>query len=213
MVGSSGNFIQTWIQSGNIGIGTIAPNAKLSVSGSSDTPTGFGTFLVKNSSDVGISMGASSTSYVWLQGNYYGSGYNIPVVLQNAGGNVLIGTTTDAGQKLQVNGNAIIGGSGNPTLTINGTDAAYTGQLYINAAGAGSSKIIGNGGTNELNFETNNTLRLTVNSNGIKTAAPTTGTAAAWKLGSRVAAAVVLDATQYIELEVGGTLYKLAIVT
>lgn len=46
----------------------------------------------------------------------------------------------------------------------------------------------------------------------IRTAAPTTGTAANWKLGSRVAAAVALDATQYIELEVGGTLYKLAIV-
>ena len=47
----------------------------------------------------------------------------------------------------------------------------------------------------------------------ITTAAPSGGTAAAWKLGVRVAATVALDVTQYIQLDVGGTLYKLAIAT
>ena len=63
-----------------------------------------------------------------------------------------------------------------------------------------------------------NTETVTVNgkietTGTLKTGAPTTGTAAEWKLGQRVAAAVVLDATQYIQVEVGGTFYKLAIVT
>lgn len=48
---------------------------------------------------------------------------------------------------------------------------------------------------------------------GLQTAAPVTGTAGVWKLGIRVAAAVVLDTTQYIQLDVGGTLYKLAVAT
>ncbi len=45
----------------------------------------------------------------------------------------------------------------------------------------------------------------------ITTSAPNGGTAGAWKFGIRVAATVVLDTTQYIQLDVGGTLYKVAI--
>jgi hypothetical protein len=47
----------------------------------------------------------------------------------------------------------------------------------------------------------------------IRTNTPTGGTAADWRLGRRVAATVALDTTQYIEVEVGGTLYRLGIVT
>lgn len=45
----------------------------------------------------------------------------------------------------------------------------------------------------------------------VTTGAPSGGTAGAWKFGIRVAAASVLDTTQYIQLDVGGTLYKLAV--
>lgn len=49
-----------------------------------------------------------------------------------------------------------------------------------------------------------------ISANGsLKTAAPTTGTAAAWKFGSIVTAAVSVDLTQYVELDVGGVLVKL----
>jgi hypothetical protein len=54
---------------------------------------------------------------------------------------------------------------------------------------------------------------VTFDTGSIKTAAPTTGTAARWKLGSRVAATVVVNTTEYIEVDIGGTLYKLATVT
>lgn len=67
--------------------------------------------------------------------------------------------------------------------------------------------------------EGDNTVKLgNINITKVKTSGayesgdPNGGTAAAWKLGSVVAATVVLDTTQYIELDVNGTLYKLAIV-
>jgi len=47
----------------------------------------------------------------------------------------------------------------------------------------------------------------------IKTAAPNGGTAGAWKLGIRVAATTTLDTTQYLQVDIGGTLYKVALVT
>ena len=43
--------------------------------------------------------------------------------------------------------------------------------------------------------------------------APTTGTAGAWKLGILVTTASTVDTTKYIQLDVGGTLYKLATMT
>ena len=128
-------------------------------------------------------------------------------------GNVLIGTTTDTGEKLQVFGNAVIGGTGNPALSIASTSGAYTSLLYLNASGGGASKIFANGGANQLFLGTNNNERLTIDSNGIRTENPTGGTSNYWKLGSRVAATVVVNTTQYIEVDIGGTLYKLATVT
>jgi hypothetical protein len=80
------------------------------------------------------------------------------MLLNPYGGNVLIGTTTDGGQKLQVNGSATFAGS-------------------------------------------------------VTTGTPSGGTAGAWKLGVRVAATTTLDTTQYLQVDIGGTLYKVALVT
>ena len=68
-----------------------------------------------------------------------------------------------------------VGGSGNPALTISGSDGAYTGLFYINAAGGGSSKIYANGGSNTLILGTNSTDRATLDASGnlgIGTSAP-----------------------------------------
>lgn len=59
--------------------------------------------------------------------------------------------------------------------------------------------------------------RLTVDGNGLFTGTITTGSsgsgAGAWKLGVRVASSgLTLDDTQYIEISIGGTVYKLALV-
>ena len=47
----------------------------------------------------------------------------------------------------------------------------------------------------------------------VKTGTPSGGTAGAWKLGVRVAATTTLDTTQYLQVDIGGTLYKVALVT
>jgi hypothetical protein len=45
----------------------------------------------------------------------------------------------------------------------------------------------------------------------LTTGAPSGGTAAAWKMGTLVTTATVFDATRYIQLDVGGVLYKIAV--
>ena len=47
----------------------------------------------------------------------------------------------------------------------------------------------------------------------ITTGAPSGGTAGAWKLGIKASATVALDTANYIQLDVGGTAYKIGIVT
>jgi hypothetical protein len=57
------------------------------------------------------------------------------------------------------------------------------------------------------------TANAALESASLKTDAPTGGTSGTWKLGVRVAATTLLDTTQYIEVDIGGTLYKVALVT
>jgi hypothetical protein len=54
--------------------------------------------------------------------------------------------------------------------------------------------------------------KLTLTSS-IETSAPTGGTAGAWKLGIKVDASTTLDTAKYLQVDIGGTLYKVALVT
>jgi hypothetical protein len=116
---SSFSPVITINESLNVGIGTTSPNAKLDIVGASNTPTSFGTLLIKNSSETGISFGASSTSYAWIQGNVYGNSYNLNLVLNAQGGNVGIGTTAPA-YLLDVNGDIFIRGNNSLKSSTNG---------------------------------------------------------------------------------------------
>ena len=111
------------------------------------------------------------------------------------------------------------------------TDATSTSTgTIVTAGGIGVAKtiycgtsviapLLDSGVAADLLLKRNAITQLTLGSllatfaGAVRTAAPTTGTAANWKLGSRVAATVALDTTQYIELDVGGTLYKIGVVT
>jgi hypothetical protein len=142
-----------------------------------------------------------------------------------AGGNFLIGTTTDAGQKLQVEG--VIYSNNNTTNYLNiyssGTNDSglvlgngTSPKLYVYKGNDDRFEIysVGRTGSAGAVMQINYTgTEVTFDTGSIKTAAPTTGTAARWKLGSRVAATVVVNTTEYIEVDIGGTLYKLATVT
>ena len=204
---------------GLVGIGTNAPAYTLEVNGNTAfalNNTGLlSTFGANNSTDKYIRI-RNSSSNIELGTNatehyLYGGSGTIPLSFYTnatfaaritSGQNFLIGTTTDSGQKLQVNGDFYLkGGSGSSTFI-----------LYQNYSGGGvgfTMKNTSGNATIDLNGQAGN---IDI-SGGVQTGAPTGGTAARWKLGSRVAAAVVLDATQYIEVDIGGTLYKLAIVT
>lgn len=132
--------------------------------------------------------------------------------------------------------------SGNTTVTIKSTTAGSPRILFqanndgpavtdIGVAGAANAQITGsavgdmcfrvNGNSQRILFSVDSTtINLMIDAAGqvvsggaVKTGAPSSGTAAAWKFGVRVAATVVLDTTQYIQLDVGGTLYKVAIAT
>jgi len=101
---ATNNSIKMIITStGNVGINEGAPSAKLDILGPSNTPNTFGTLVFRNSSQTGIAFGASSTSYAWIQGNVFGSGTQM-ISINPQGSNVSIGTTTDFGYKLNLNG-------------------------------------------------------------------------------------------------------------
>jgi predicted heme/steroid binding protein len=141
-------------------------------------------------------------------------------------GELLINTTSDAGDyKLQVNGNYY--GTGNAYLYQASTDADI--RLETGGTGTGARLrlkttaadwyVYTNQGSTDLKMYNGSDL-FTLSSAGnltlsgsIKTAAPSGGTAAAWKLGERVASSgLTLNDTQYIQLDIAGTLYTLATV-
>jgi hypothetical protein len=81
-----------------------------------------------------------------------------------ANGSVGIGTTSPS-EKLDVSGNARVGGTGNPTFTISSTSGAYSSLLYLNAAGGGGANIYANGGNNNLYINNNNVVTAVFTSN------------------------------------------------
>ena len=96
-------------------------------------------------------------------------------------------------------------------LQLTRTDQAYGYITRPNSVGYKKLGIIVSGGGNLTDFTVYSDASEFTGS--IKTAAPSGGTAAAWKLGERVASAgVTFNDQQYIQLDIGGTLYYLATV-
>jgi hypothetical protein len=182
--------------SGKVGIGQTSPNYSLTVNGS--IQAGYillGDTVNGNNSTIEFVTGPNSTSYVPAGGqgniNYYGAG---GLTLCYGGGNVMIGTINNTGQKLQVNGTAIFNGSvtasgtgifGGTNYLVNtstGTDPVY--QRILNTGGdvifgiassTGSSLLPGvgnyatvlyNNTNTDISFGTNQIKRLTIASGG-----------------------------------------------
>jgi len=70
--------------------------------------------------------------------------------------------------------------------------------------------ILRTGGTTALTLDSSQNATF---AGSVTTGTPNGGTAGAWKLGVRVAATTTLDTTQYLQVDIGGTLYKVALVT
>jgi len=226
-------------ESGNLGIG-VSPAFKLDVNGTVSNlsnriygTNGLAGYLLQQGD--WLATAATNLSIAAETGNglsFFTNGNGTVRAFIPTSGNFLIGTTTDAGQKLQVNGtskfndNLDIGAASHASIllrrgvnTVSSNLNFLTGSTLnwffgTNALGTNLTNLyLYNYNTSSATIDISYTNNLVTFTSAIKTGAPTTGTAAEWKLGSRVAAAVALDATQYIELDVGGTLYKLAIVT
>jgi hypothetical protein len=190
---------------------TASSYSNLTIAGGSGASGGidFGNQTIRQAGIYGLN---GSDLALYTNGTNSGNGITDRLTIKS-NGNVLIGTTTDAGQKLQVNGTAKF--DGDFTISTSSETSLFLANSSANSFRAISKNngkyVIQHTGILDLTLlDTSGNLEIV---GSMKTAAPAGGTQGAWKLGSRVAAAVALDATQYIELEVGGTLYKLAIVT
>ena len=127
---------------GNVGIGTVSPSQKLTLLG--------GNFAIRdtdNANDVVLITADSNFGYLQLRANSIErirlSAWEGATSYINAG-NVLIGTTTDNGAKLQVNGD----------FTIN--NVLNTSSLYVNTTGTGVL----------LSLNKNNSQLFSVSNNG-----------------------------------------------
>jgi hypothetical protein len=166
---SSANVI---IPNGNVGIGTATPQGRLNVVSS----TTFNTYLINSTSGTGLAFRLYS-GYSDILSTYDTIAQNMDITftpttisgVQNeamrikANGNVLIGTTTDGGQKLQVVGDTKITGAtsaGNYSLSVYNSSNAIS--FYVR--GFGDALLAGTlflGTQNGPNFISNGTLGIT----------------------------------------------------
>ncbi len=125
-----------------------------------------------------------------------------------------------------LNSGAIIAHASNITANaFASTTGDATVQAYVYTGTGTGTVILYNAGFTAgtlLDFNTNGTLKFRNTANNadaaitalsLATGAPSGGASGVWKFGIRVAAVSALDTTQYLQVDVGGTLYKVALIS
>jgi hypothetical protein len=142
-------------------------------------------------------------------------------------GNTTIGTTTAAGKftidpddnqvGLAITGTSLTSANAQSLIDLaqtwntTGNPTAIKLNITNTASGVGADLMeLQLGGVSQFTVDKSGNTTMT---GSIKTGAPTTGTSSAWKLGSIVSSSVAFDATRYLEVEVGGTFYRIGLVT
>ena len=183
--GASFAEIARFDTSGRLGVGTSSPTYRLNIAVASDASLAAGAdgFLINtlDASSIarpcGIVRTGSSYSYLGVGANRNCLYSNGTLAIQSDTAGIEFCTGNSLKAVLDSSGRLGIGtsspgtildvvGAGNPTLTIRGSDGAYTGILNIQAAGGGTSSINATGGSNALKIETNSVERLRIDSSG-----------------------------------------------
>lgn len=176
------------LNNGNVGIGTLAPGAKLEVNGNISTSLGAGgkLTLYDNNSTRNNRIELFANEDGANIGSTYGSGGNGNLNFNTVGGvttmkilengNVGIGTTLP-GEKLEVKGNIVtsVGSGGKLTLFDNNSVRKNFIEFFADDFGGNIHSSYNTGGTGNLNFNTNGVKRMTIAQNGnvgIGTASP-----------------------------------------
>jgi hypothetical protein len=137
----------------NVGIGTASPFWKLTIANDvTSSDDGQLMLIGTTSSAKRFSIGYNTTSnFGFMQAYQNGVGYNNLIINPN-GGNLLVGTTTDAGFRLDVNGTGRVSGvltTNSGTNSTNGiqiisslSSSLFTGGIeFIRTTVAGGSKV------------------------------------------------------------------------
>jgi hypothetical protein len=128
----------SYFNGGNVGIGTTSPLHKFQITQAADgnfptLGTGKGAIFIAGDTNLyGMYLGLNTTTgdgFIQTMRNDSATAYNL--ILNSAGGNVGIGTTT-TGEKITISGNALVFG---------GTGAVGTGTAYYLGDGANSRDI------------------------------------------------------------------------
>jgi hypothetical protein len=124
----------TVARDGNVGIGTTSPASPLTINATTDDAQFRITRAAQTNQGLSINAGAGRTIFNSYDGtdNVFGSfifestkgATTVERMRITSGGNVLIGTTTDAGFKLDVNGTFRASGAATFSSTINATAAS-----------------------------------------------------------------------------------------
>jgi len=214
--GTNDNERMRITSAGNVGIGTDAPTGKLEIRGLQSASKNL--LLNLSKFDYGATQ-----FYQNYSNTFYSGGKSLEIEVEglpllqlavnNAGsagkvifpnGPVLIGTTTDAGYKLDVNGTARFAGdviltkSGTSTLTIKGN--AITGFDLQNDT---SGVYLWNRDATPIYFGTNATQRLIISGSGVATFSGQVN------IGNPVNAAIAVASTHKVTIVIGGVTYYL----
>jgi hypothetical protein len=204
--------------SANTGIGTTSPASLLHVGAATNFAITGRTSAVYASADsttiftigrsgvdypILLDFGVNNASqYATISAIQY-TGSNKPLALQPSGGNLLVGTTTDSGEKLQVNGDGLF--SGNLSITKDNP------KLFLNDNSGGSQNnysINSQFGIFNLNDETTGGNSVFSYGGGLFNFTGTT-TIQTLEIKNGVTAAVAIASTHKVSILINGVQYYL----